>query len=64
MGFVPSPPPLTEEQFKTKIAAGAETYEEFDPALAKWARSGIIGLINRKYINRILSMPIKERNRQ
>jgi len=51
MGFVTPPPPISEEEFEKRMCAGARTIEEIDPALAKWARSGIHGILWRKPIN-------------
>ena len=59
MGFVPPPMPLTSKEFNKRWEAGARTLEELDPALAKWARGGVIGLLFRKKNNKILQTNIE-----
>jgi hypothetical protein len=54
MAMIPPPPPISFEEFEKRKAAGATTMEEFDPALAKWMRSGPVGLLFRRKINKEL----------
>lgn len=37
MGFVPPPPPSTQKMLTERRAAGAKTWRELDPNLARWA---------------------------
>jgi len=36
MGMVWPPPPLSQEEFDRRVAAGAKTFEEIDPEFCKW----------------------------
>jgi hypothetical protein len=54
MGFIVPPPPITFAEFQRRKKAGARTLEDFDPQLAQWARGGIVGLLFRRRINKIL----------
>jgi hypothetical protein len=44
MGAIVPPPPPTFDEFRKRLAAGATTMEELDPAFAQWYRMGHLGL--------------------
>lgn len=39
MAFIPPPPPLTSEEFKERVKAGAKTMKEIDPRYYAWLQS-------------------------
>jgi hypothetical protein len=39
MGICVPPPPITEEEFDRRVAAGARTMEEIDPRLNRWSKN-------------------------
>lgn len=52
MGYIPPPETLTKEEIDRRIANGAKTFAELDPAFAEWLMSGPIGFFCRLFKTR------------
>ena len=55
MGVEPPLPPISVEEFKRRVGAGARTMREIDPVFAAWLtrpdRSNLFGLLKQRKLN-------------